>query len=214
MCHSYSLFGHTSGKEPLTEGAVVLRGFAADSSGLLQAMREVEAAAPLRHMITPGGFTMSVAMTCCGQVGWVTDRKGYRYQRQDPQTGLPWPEMPEAFEALAREAAGEAGFAGFVPDSCLINRYEWGTRLSLHQDRNERDFSAPIVSVSLGLPAVFLFGGMRRSERPRRVLLESGDVVVWGGPARLAFHGVAPLAQGSHPLTGTHRINLTLRKAL
>jgi alkylated DNA repair protein (DNA oxidative demethylase) len=157
---------------------------------------------------------MSVAMTSCGQVGWITDRRGYRYEAVDPETGRQWPKMPERFSLLAGRAAAEGGFAGFVPDSCLINRYECGTRLSLHQDRNERDFSAPIVSVSLGLPAVFLFGGARRSDRPQRVLLESGDVVVWGGPARLAFHGVAPLVEGQHPLTGARRINLTFRKAL
>jgi alkylated DNA repair protein (DNA oxidative demethylase) len=157
---------------------------------------------------------MSVAMTNCGRAGWVTDRSGYRYDPLDPVTQRPWPPMPAGFLELAARAASAAGFPGFVPDSCLINRYEPGTRLSLHQDRNERDFGAPIVSVSLGLPAVFLFGGSRRADRARRVRLESGDVVVWGGPARLAFHGVAPLADGDDPLTGNCRINLTLRKAL
>lgn len=216
MCYSSSLLGHAwaAGVEPLCEGAVILRGGAADPEELLQAVSRIEAVAPFRHMSTPGGFTMSVAMTSCGEAGWVTDRKGYRYEPRDPETGRPWPAMPESFSALATQAAQQAGFPGFSPDSCLVNRYAHGTRLSLHQDRNERDLSAPIVSVSLGLPAVFLFGGGSRSERPRRVLLESGDVVVWGGPARLAFHGVAPLAEGIHPLTGAHRINLTLRKAL
>jgi alkylated DNA repair protein (DNA oxidative demethylase) len=201
--------------EPLTEGAVVLRGAAsADAVALMAALGSVFAAAPVRHMTTPGGFTMSVAMTNCGRAGWVTDRSGYRYDPLDPVTQRPWPPMPAGFLELAARAASAAGFPGFVPDSCLINRYEPGTRLSLHQDRNERDFGAPIVSVSLGLPAVFLFGGSRRADRARRVRLESGDVVVWGGPARLAFHGVAPLADGDDPLTGNCRINLTLRKAL
>jgi len=214
MGKSLSLFGPGPGTiEALAQGAVILRGFA-DPMDALTSLRDVLAAAPLRHMSTPGGFTMSVAMTSCGEVGWVSDRKGYRYERRDPQTGRCWPAMPELLVRLASQAAARAGFAAFVPDSCLVNRYACGTRLSLHQDRNERDFSAPIVSVSLGLPAVFLFGGERRSERPRRVQLEGGDVVVWGGPARLAFHGVAPLAEGQHPLTGAHRINLTFRKAL
>jgi DNA oxidative demethylase len=157
---------------------------------------------------------MSVAMTNCGRAGWVTDRKGYRYAGLDPLTERPWPAMPAIFQALADRAAAMAGFGGFAPDSCLINRYEPGTRLSLHQDRNERDFAAPIVSVSLGLPAIFRFGGLRRRDRPRPVPVESGDIVVWGGPARLAFHGVDTLAAGDHPLTGNLRINLTLRKAL
>ena len=157
---------------------------------------------------------MSVAMTNCGAAGWVTDRRGYRYDPIDPLTGQPWPPMPAVFMELAQEAAGAAGFADFAPNACLINRYEPGTRLSLHQDRDERDFSAPIVSVSLGLPAVFLFGGAQRSDRPQRVLLRHADVVVWGGPARLNFHGVMPLKEGEHPLLGRRRLNLTLRKAL
>ncbi|TXL71741.1 DNA oxidative demethylase AlkB [Vineibacter terrae] len=201
--------------EAMAPRAVVLRGFARDDgAALLRAVAIVTAQAPFRHMVTPGGFTMSAAMTNCGRVGWLTDRKGYRYDAVDPETGLPWPGLPEPFVALARHAADAAGFADFVPDACLINRYEPGARLSLHQDRNERDFSAPIVSVSLGLPAVFLFGGAQRNDRPRRYRLEHGDVAVWGGPARLAFHGVAPLADGDHPLTGRQRFNLTLRKAL
>lgn len=181
---------------------------------MLRAIEDVIARAPFRNMVTPGGFTMSVAMTNCGQAGWLTDRKGYRYDAIDPQTGQPWPDLPAPFVRLAKRASRAAGYEGFAPDACLINRYEPGTRLSLHQDRNERDFTAPIVSVSLGLPAVFLFGGAERSDRPRRYRLEHGDVVVWGGPARLAFHGVAPLADGEHPLTGRRRFNLTLRKAL
>ncbi|MGX6567557.1 DNA oxidative demethylase AlkB [Cupriavidus necator] len=201
--------------EPLADGAVVLRGVArADAEVLLADVQAIIALAPWRHMITPGGLRMSVAMVNCGTVGWVSDARGYRYDPVDPLNGKPWPEMPASFRKLATTAAAQAGFAGFEPDACLINRYEPGTRLSLHQDRDERDFSAPIVSVSLGLPAVFLFGGMRRADRPQRVRLAHGDVVVWGGPSRLAFHGVAPLADGDHPLLGRLRINLTFRKAL
>lgn len=199
----------------LAEGAVLLGGFAsAWEARLLAAVERVVAMAPFRHMLTPGGFRMSVAMTNCGAAGWVTDRTGYRYDPLDPQTGRPWPAMPDVFAELAGQAAAEAGFPGFVPDACLVNRYEPGTRLSLHQDRNERDFGAPIVSVSLGLPATFLFGGHKRADRPRRIPLEHGDVVVWGGPSRLAFHGVMPLAEGDHPTLGRQRVNLTLRRAL
>ena len=165
-------------------------------------------------MITPGGFRMSVGMTNCGRAGWVTDRKGYRYECVDPLSGDPWPAIPEAFRLLAESAATAAGYPDFEPDACLINRYEPGTRLSLHRDENERDLTQPIVSVSLGLPAIFLFGGNRRGDRPRRILLESGDIVVWGGPDRLVYHGIAPLAEGDDPLTGNRRINLTFRKAL
>jgi len=165
-------------------------------------------------MQTPGGHQMSVAMTNCGEVGWVTDRGGYRYDPVDPATGRPWPAIPKSFVQLAAEAAAAGGFADFEPDACLINRYAPGARMSRHQDRDEREFAAPIVSVSLGLPAVFLFGGLKRSDRPARYRLEHGDVVVWGGPSRLAFHGVAPLADGDHALIGRQRINLTFRTAL
>jgi len=198
----------------LEEGATLLRGFAAaEAPELLRALDCVLARAPFRHMLTPGGYRMSVAMSNCGRLGWVTDRRGYRYDERDPETHLRWPAMPPGFAALATRAAGTAGFADFAPDSCLINRYHPGARLALHQDRNERDFSQPIVSVSLGLPAIFLFGGPRRSDRARRLALEHGDVVIWGGPARLLFHGVAALADGTHALTGNARINLTFRKA-
>jgi alkylated DNA repair protein (DNA oxidative demethylase) len=201
--------------EPLAPGAVILQGAASSrAESLLSAVERITARSPLRLMTTPGGFRMSVAMTNCGDAGWVTDRRGYRYDALDPLSGSPWPPMPAVFAELAAEAAAGAGYREFVPDACLINRYEPGTRLSLHQDRNEKDFSAPIVSVSLGLPAVFQFGGSQRSDRPRRVLLHHGDVVVWGGPARLNFHGVLPLKDGLHPLLGRCRMNLTLRKAL
>lgn len=201
--------------EPIAEDATLLKGLASPMAAeLMAAIEEVIAAAPFRHMETPGGRRMSAAMTNCGQSGWVTDRRGYRYTSADPVTQRPWPAMPVAFLRLAARAAQDGGFADFQPDACLINRYEPGARLSLHQDRNERDFSAPIVSVSLGLPAIFLFGGLQRGERPRRIRMESGDVAVWGGSARLAYHGIAPLADGQHSLTGRCRINLTLRKAL
>jgi alkylated DNA repair protein (DNA oxidative demethylase) len=203
-----------TGLQPLGPGAAVLRGFAlAGERALLAAIEAVVAQAPLRHMVTPGGFRMSVAMTNCGTYGWVTDRSGYRYDRADPVSGRAWPAMPDAFTDLATRAAARAGFEGFVPDACLVNRYEPGARLTLHQDRNERDFSAPIVSVSLGIPAMFLFGGSKRAERQKRVALAHGDVVVWGGPARMRYHGVAPLADNCHPLTGRQRFNLTFRKA-
>jgi DNA oxidative demethylase len=199
----------------LAPSAVLLRGRAlALAAPLLAAIARIEAKAPFRRMTTPGGFEMSVAMTNCGAAGWVTDRTGYRYEPLDPLTGEPWPPMPELFRSLATEAASEAGFEGFVPDGCLINRYEPGTRLSLHQDRNERDFREPIVSVSLGLPATFQFGGAERSDKPIRLLLRHGDIVIWGGPARLAHHGVLALKDGQHPATGPLRFNLTFRKAL
>jgi alkylated DNA repair protein (DNA oxidative demethylase) len=201
--------------ERLGEAALVLRGFARNvAAELVAAVENIAVAAPFRNMVTPGGYRMSVAMTNCGRAGWVTDRSGYRYDPVDPTTGRPWPTIPGLFRRLAGGAAAAGGFAGFEPDACLINRYEPGTKLSLHRDEDERDMTAPIVSVSLGLPAVFLFGGKKRGDRPRRSGLESGDVVVWGGPDRLVYHGVAPLAEGDHPLTGHCRINLTFRKAL
>ena len=200
---------------PHVDGLTLLPGFAAaESDKLLAAIAAITAAAPFRHMVTPGGFRMVVAMTNCGVAGWVTDRKGYRYTPVYPESGRPWPPMPAVFRDLAVRAADAAGFPGLAPDACLINRYEPGTRLSLHQDRNERDYGQPIVSVSLGLPATFLFGGLERGDRPARVPLRHGDVVVWGGAHRLVFHGVAPLREGEHPATGRTRINLTFRKAL
>jgi alkylated DNA repair protein (DNA oxidative demethylase) len=201
-------------REAMAEGAVLLRGFAIPAeAGLISALREIEAQAPFRRMFTPGGHQMSVAMTNCGEAGWVTDHSGYRYDGIDPESGKAWPAMPSVFRELAESAAREAGFAGFAPDACLINRYEPGAKMSLHQDRDEKDFSAPIVSVSLGLPAIFLFGGIKRSDKPQRYRLGHGDVVVWGGPSRLFFHGIAPLADGEHALLGCRRINLTFRKA-
>ncbi|WP_395022527.1 DNA oxidative demethylase AlkB [Dongia sp.] len=202
-------------RETMAAGAVLLRGFALPrETALLAAIEAVAAEAPFRHMMTPGGYTMSVAMTTCGSVGWVTDRKGYRYSPTDPTTGRPWPPMPICFQSLAAEAAAEAGYRDFQPDSCLINRYEPGTKLSLHQDQDELDMSQPIVSVSLGLPATFLFGGAKRGDPTAKYPLVHGDVAVWGGPSRLTFHGVATLKDGNHPLLGEKRINLTFRRAL
>ena len=192
---------------------MLLPEYAAAAGELLVAIGDVAAEAPFRRMETPGGYRMSVAMTNCGEWGWVTDRAGYRYEREDPVSGRRWPAMPPALVALAQGAAAEAGFAGFEPDACLINRYEAGAKMSPHQDRDERDFSQPIVSVSLGLPAVFLLGGWKRNDPLRRLRLEHGDVIVWGGPARLRFHGVMPVKAGVHPLTGACRINLTFRRA-
>lgn len=204
----------STGREELAPGAAVLRGFARPHAEHLAAtIAEITARAPFRHMLTPGGQHMSAAMTNCGPLGWISDRNGYRYEACDPLSGTPWPPMPGSFAHLAADAAAAAGYPGFVPDACLINRYDPGTRMSLHQDRDERDLTAPIVSVSLGLPAVFLFGGLSRSDRSDRIALMHGDVVVWGGPSRLRFHGILPVKEGTHPLLGRQRINLTFRKA-
>jgi DNA oxidative demethylase len=201
-------------RERIAEGAMLLRGFARPiERELIAALREIAEQAPFRHMQIPGGHQMSVAMTNCGSAGWVTDRTGYRYDGVDPDSGRPWPSMPSILRELAGQAAAQGGFAGFLPDACLINRYQPGARMSLHQDRDERDFENPIVSVSLGLPAIFLFGGPKRSDKPQRYRLEHGDIVVWGGPSRLFFHGIAPLAEGEHHLLGRQRVNLTFRKA-
>lgn len=199
----------------IAPGAVLLRGLGRDGdAGLLEAVEAVIAQAPLRHMQTPGGYTMSVATTSCGALGWVSDPHGYRYSARDPFTGQPWPAMPTCLLELAQRAAAQAGYANFVPEACLINQYVPGAKLSLHQDKDEKDRAAPIVSLSLGLPAVFLFGTPQRKDRPQRYRLVHGDVVVWGGPSRLAYHGVQPLEEGQHALLGRKRINLTFRRAL
>lgn len=201
-------------RQELGSGAVLLRGRAlAIDDALLAGIDAIAAQVPFRHMVTPGGFTMSVAMTSCGAAGWVTDRKGYRYERNDPASGDAWPAMPEIFRKLAVDCAAEGGFAGFAPDSGLINRYRPGARLSLHQDKDEQDLNAPIVSVSLGLPAIFQFGGNSRSGAAQRIELRHGDVLVWGGPSRLAYHGILVLKDGDHPKAGRQRLNLTFRKA-
>jgi DNA oxidative demethylase len=202
-------------QESLGQGATLLRRFALpEESTLLADLEHVAAHAPFRHMVTPGGFTMSVAMTNCGSFGWVTDRTGYRYDPLDPVSGVPWPPMPESFLKVAKAASAATGFPAFVPDVCLINRYQPGAKMSLHQDKDEKDLSQPIVSVSLGIPAVFLFGGLKRSEKPVRLPLTHGDVVVWGGPSRLRYHGIMPLKDAYHAAVGNHRINLTFRKAV
>jgi alkylated DNA repair protein (DNA oxidative demethylase) len=201
-------------QEPLAPGAVILRRFAlARDAALMQGIEQVASASPFRQMVTPGGYTMSVAMTNCGGLGWTTNQRGYLYSPEDPLTGAHWPPMPDAFSTLCHAAAREAGYPDFQPDACLINRYAVGAKLSLHQDKDEADLRAPIVSVSLGLPAIFQFGGLRRNDPLQRLLLEHGDVVVWGGPSRLFYHGIQPLKPGLHSLTGEYRYNLTFRQA-
>ncbi|HEY7855418.1 MAG TPA: DNA oxidative demethylase AlkB [Terriglobales bacterium] len=200
--------------EEIAPGAFLLRGFAlAGDSIVRNELARIEAAAPFRNMVTPGGFRMSVAMTNCGAWGWIADRRGYRYESRDPESGEPWPAMPPSFLELAGAAARAAAFGGFSPDACLINRYQPGSKLSLHQDKNERDYDQPIVSVSLGLGATFQFGGFERAEPIQKIRLEHGDVVVWGGPARLRYHGVLTLKAGTHPWLGSYRVNLTFRRA-
>lgn len=200
--------------KPIAPGAFLLCGLAEPHAvRILESIESVAGHAPFRHMSTPGGYGMSVSMTNCGDFGWVSDRTGYRYDANDPQSGRKWPAMPPLLRALAVRAASEAGYSGFAPDSCLINRYAPGAKLSLHQDKDERSYDSPIVSISLGLPATFLFGGPGRKDAVRKIALLHGDVVVWGGLARLAFHGIAPVKDGDHPLTGQSRINLTFRKS-
>lgn len=199
----------------IAANAVILRGYATNiAADLIQEIDAITSQAPLRQMQTPNGYTMSVRTTSYGSLGWVSDARGYRYEHHDPATGQSWPPIPKTFLELAHSAAKEAGFDEFIPDSCLINSYQAGSKLSLHQDKNEHDFSAPIVSVSLGLPATFLFGRNIRSVKAQRYKLEHGDVAVWGGASRLAFHGIEPLLDGTHSLTGKRRINLTFRKVM
>lgn len=200
--------------ESLEEGAMILRGWAlADAEALLHGVEQGLLQSGLRQMLTPGGRKMSVAMSNCGAWGWVSDKQGYRYVSRDPETGQPWPEIPTLLLRMAQTAAAKAGFASFTPDACLVNVYVPGARMSLHQDKDEQDMEAPIVSVSLGLPATFLFGGAERRDSVQRINIEHGDVLVWGGPARLRYHGIAPVKMGDHPLVGERRLNLTLRKA-
>ncbi|HEY0842191.1 DNA oxidative demethylase AlkB [Methylotenera sp.] len=208
------LFGNIKPAETALAGVILLKGFALkDEATLLADLTSIITQAPLRHMVTPSGFAMSVAMTNCGELGWVTDRQGYRYAHLDPLTHKPWPSMPASFLALSQAAALTVGYADFIPDACLINRYLTGARMGLHQDKNERDFTQPIVSVSLGVPAMFQFGGFKRADKTLSFPLYHGDVVVWGGDARLRYHGVLPLKASTHPALGESRINLTFRKA-
>ncbi len=211
---SVDLFAADRARIALDPGATLLGGFALDEApALLEAIARIARAAPFRHLVTPGGRLMSVAMTNSGAAGWVSDRGGYRYAADDPLSGKPWPAMPSLFRDLAERAAEVAGFPGFAPDACLVNRYEPGTRLTLHQDKDEAFHAAPIVSVSLGVSATFLWGGQARGDKVRRHVLHHGDVVVWGGPARMTFHGIGPLAADVHELTGALRYNLTFRRA-
>jgi len=203
-----------AGREQVGEQSYVLRGLALPwVERILPELRRVLAQSPFRQMVTPGGFTMSAALSSCGDLGWTTDTSGYRYSPVDPRSQQPWPQMPEVLRQLAVQAAAQAGFFDFAPDACLINRYVPGAKMSLHQDKNERRYSEPVVSISLGLPAIFLFGGHERSDKPRKVSLFHGDVVVWGGVDRLRFHGVMPIKDGVHPIMGPQRINLTFRTA-
>lgn len=207
-------FGDETGAQAFAPGAVLLPGFAAAlADAMPETIASLEREAPFRNMQTPGGFRMSVAMTSCGEAGWTSDRSGYRYRREDPDTGRPWPAMPEPWRDLARRAAAAAGYPGFDPDACLVNRYAVGARMSLHQDRDERDLTQPVVSASFGLPATFLFGGLKRGDRTVRIPLREGDVIVWGGDSRLVFHGIAPLRAGGTTALGQHRVNLTFRRA-
>lgn len=206
---------NTSERQEILKDVILLRGFVAPvENAVLPALASVIKMAPFRNMMTPGGFPMSVATTSCGDWGWVSDKKGYRYAATDPLTGKSWPQMPASFKQLARQAASVAGFSNFAPDACLINCYQPGARMGLHQDKDERDFSQPIVSVSLGIPAVFQMGGFKRGDKAMKLPLYHGDILVWGGESRLRFHGVLPVKAGDHPALGECRINLTFRKAV
>ena len=201
-------------KLQITKHTYLLKSYAlANEKTLLMDMLQIVNQAPLRQMVTKMGFVMSAAMTNCGALGWVSDRQGYRYDMQDPTTNRLWPLMPVSFQQLAVLAAAEAGFDDFQPDACLINQYQVGAGMGLHQDKNELDFNQPIVSVSLGISAVFQFGGLTRTDKTFKISLVHGDIVVWGGESRLNFHGVAPLKMNTHPMLGAYRYNLTFRKA-
>ena len=202
--------------EPIADGAWLLRGFVlSEADQLINAIQQVASQAPFRHQTTPGGHVMSAAMSSCGDLGWVTDRQGYRYSSTDPLTDRPWPAMPSLLRQIAIEAAAAGSYEHFEPDACLINRYTTGARMGLHQDKDEDDMAAPIVSVSLGASIRFLFGGTARTDKAAGWTLEHGDIVVWGGASRLFFHGVAPLGKrAEHPTTGPMRYNLTFRKVM
>lgn len=200
----------------VAEGAVLFGKYALPAADqLLTEIKRLSALSPFRKMLTPGGKRMSVSMTNCGRLGWISDDRGYRYSERDPVTNRDWPEMPESFRQLAKQASVAAGYFAFDPDCCLINRYEPGSRMSMHQDRDEKDQQAPIVSISLGLNARFLFGGLKREDATRCFLLTHGDVLVWGGPSRLCFHAIQTIKEDILP-EGVHemcRYNLTFRKA-
>ena len=201
-------------RQEILKDVVLLRAFVLSAEEeILADLANVREATPLRKMVTAGGKPMSVMTASCGGLGWVSDHQGYRYAATDPLTGQPWPAMPASFRHLAQQSAEIAGFPGFEPDSCLINRYAIGAKMGLHQDKDEQDFNQPIVSVSLGVPAVFQIGGHKRSDQALKLPLYHGDVLVWGGESRLRFHGVMPVKAGIHPVLGATRINLTFRKA-
>ncbi len=209
----HDLFPENRVRLALDPGASLLGGFALPfAETLIAEIAKMAEISPFRRMETRGGKRMSVAMYNCGEFGWVSDRSGYRYTAIDPETERTWPPMPASFIMLSGIAAAAAGHVGFVPDACLVNRYVPGARLSLHRDSDEEDLISPIVSVSLGLPATFLWGGLSRCDRVRRHSLFHGDIVVWGGQSRMAFHGVEELRDGCHPTTGQIRLNLTFRK--
>jgi alkylated DNA repair protein (DNA oxidative demethylase) len=201
-----------SGSGPIAPDVTLLRGFAATAS-LRAAIGAIAAAAPFRHLTTPGGGRMSVAMTNCGAWGWHSDARGYRYVARDPDSDAPWPAMPPSFRVLAVEAAAAGGFDGFEPDCCLVNRYLVGAQMGAHRDFDELDLRHPIVSVSIGLPALFLWYGATRRGPALRVPLADGDVVVFGGSARAGYHGVRRLAAPEPGVAATVRYNLTFRRA-
>lgn len=208
------MYGGERRTERLGAGTALLCGFALDdAAAMIDEIHRLTGLAPFRHMQTASGLRMSVAMSNCGSLGWISDQAGYRYVAIDPASGLAWPPLPPLFLRLAAEAAAGAGFADFVPDACLINRYQPGARMGLHHDRDERDFAQPIVSVSLGLPAVFQWGGQTRHDPLRKLTLAHGDVLVWGGADRLRYHGIQTIQPGEHPQLGACRLNLTFRKA-
>lgn len=197
---------------PIAEGAVLLRGWAAvNDAQWLAAVRQVLAQQPFQAAYTASGLPMSVRTSNCGSWGWAASRSGYGYTRSDPDSGRPWPEMPIFLKLQAQALASAAGYLAFDPDVCLINSYELGAKMGLHHDADEKDKAAPIVSVSLGLPCTFVWGGLQRSDPVRSFALEHGDVLVWGGASRMVFHGVRPLRAGQHHLLGAQRWNLTFR---
>jgi len=195
--------------EEIFPGAVLMRSLALPQDNeFFTAAEAIIAARPLHHTTTPSGLPMGVMVTDCG------DSRAFanRWDTANPERMRLWPPMPPLLRDFAIRCAVRSGFPQFRPDACHINRYQAGTKLGLHQDRHECDWTQPIVSLSFGLECIFLLGGLQRTDKPRRILLEHGDVIVWGGPSRMRFHGVQPLKPGHHPLTGPYRYNLTFRK--
>lgn len=184
-----------------------------DTNPLMVQVERITKVSPFRKMMTPNGHYTGVALTNCGDFGWTSDRNEYRYSSSDPLNNQPWLAIPESFKALAKNAAHVAGFKDFEPDACLINQYLIGTKLGSHQDKNEKDFSQPIVSVSIGLSAVFQIFGNQRAGQAINYRLYDGDVVVWGNSARLCYHGVRTLSAAELDPTCQQRINITFRKS-